>query len=580
MQKVWIVVGCWRALNALVSRSFFQPDEYWQSLEVAHRIVFGYGFETWEWRTTGDHGVGGLLQGGRGGIRSAVHPMMFVPILWTLELLRLDDTALLTVAPRLLQAIFAVGTDWATYKAADRLLGRRYAQVALLCSVTNFFHFQALTRTFSNSVETALTAVALSLWPWPMARQSGNSVAALAAAALACVMRPSNAVIWSYLGCVHLAQAPPLERTSLIRTTLNVGLLAITLSFIIDSLFYGTPTLTPLRFLHENVLNSISLFYGANPAHFYLSQGLVVTLLTQLPFTIHGLYLAMTQDGNPTRHIAGAATFTLVAYSLLSHKEWRFIHPLVPMLNVLASMSLVRLANTDKAATVRFQQRLPVRLSHALALVVALVPAVYLTSFHGLAQISVMNYLRSLPPSELRSAAFLMPCHSTPWQSHLHRPDLEQHRLGGSGEGGRLWFVTCEPPVLGQNATTYRDQSDVFYESPATYLFERFPREVDPEFPPSPVILPDELARLQRDGKTPDWRHEWPSHIVVFEALLQTSVEKQLVSPANSNATLTIRDVLAQNGYVEIKRLWNSVWHEDERRRGDVVVLRWRAREE
>ena len=30
-----------RALNAVLVRTAFAPDEYWQSLEVAHRMVFG-----------------------------------------------------------------------------------------------------------------------------------------------------------------------------------------------------------------------------------------------------------------------------------------------------------------------------------------------------------------------------------------------------------------------------------------------------------------------------------------------------------------------------------------------------------
>lgn len=31
-----------RALNCALVRTSFVPDEYWQSLEVAHRVVFGY----------------------------------------------------------------------------------------------------------------------------------------------------------------------------------------------------------------------------------------------------------------------------------------------------------------------------------------------------------------------------------------------------------------------------------------------------------------------------------------------------------------------------------------------------------
>ncbi|KAK4049576.1 glycosylphosphatidylinositol anchor biosynthesis [Microbotryomycetes sp. JL201] len=484
MQRLWLAVACWRVFNAVVSRSFFQPDEYWQSLEVAHEAVFSYGFKTWEWRSTPNsdamRGLNAVLNGGRGGIRSAVHPMLFVPLLWSLKVLELDDTMLLVF-------------------------------------------------------------------------------------------------IWLYLGCVSVAQSRARDRLLLIRDVIFIGIAALVLSTAVDTWFYGTLTVTPLRFLHENVFNSISLFYGANASHFYLSQGLPITLMTQLPFVVHGAWLAVSMRGSAARHLAGAACFTLSAYSLLSHKEWRFIHPLMPMFSVLASMSLVRLSSNTKSKSLR--SRLPIRQTHLVALLAALIPAVYLTSFHGIAQVNVMSYLRSLPPHQLHSAAFLMPCHSTPWQSHLHRRDLEEPLFGGSGQGGRLWFITCEPPIFGQNATTYKDQSDVFYDSPSTYLVERFPQDVNPGFPPSPAILPGELIQLYERGQVPDWKHEWPSHIVLFQALVDEPVELGLLSRVwvdHEAQNKTLGNLLASKGYVEVKRSWNSLWHEDDRRRGDVIVLQWR----
>jgi phosphatidylinositol glycan class B len=36
-----------RLLNALTIRTFFQPDEYFQSLEPAWKIAFGDGWITW-----------------------------------------------------------------------------------------------------------------------------------------------------------------------------------------------------------------------------------------------------------------------------------------------------------------------------------------------------------------------------------------------------------------------------------------------------------------------------------------------------------------------------------------------------
>jgi GPI mannosyltransferase 3 len=55
--------------------------------------------------------------------------------------------------------------------------------------------------------------------------------------------------------------------------------------------------------------------------------------------------------------------------------------------------------------------------------------------------IEAMDYFRRLRSEELRngSVGFLMPCHSTPWQSYLHRKELE--------DPGRLWAIGCEPPL-------------------------------------------------------------------------------------------------------------------------------------
>ena len=61
-----------RIVIALSTRTFFQPDEYFQSLEPAYHLVFGYGHLTWEWLTPKP-------------IRSIVYPALNVPIYWVLK---------------------------------------------------------------------------------------------------------------------------------------------------------------------------------------------------------------------------------------------------------------------------------------------------------------------------------------------------------------------------------------------------------------------------------------------------------------------------------------------------------------
>lgn len=71
-----------RVFIALVTTTFFQPDEYFQSLEVAHHLVFGYGHLTWEWLSEKP-------------IRSILYPGLNLPIYYALKWLKLDHTILL-----------------------------------------------------------------------------------------------------------------------------------------------------------------------------------------------------------------------------------------------------------------------------------------------------------------------------------------------------------------------------------------------------------------------------------------------------------------------------------------------------
>ena len=61
-----------RVFNALTITTFFQPDEYYQSLEPAWRKVFGYGELTWEWKE---------------GIRGFLYPSVFACLWWILKTL-------------------------------------------------------------------------------------------------------------------------------------------------------------------------------------------------------------------------------------------------------------------------------------------------------------------------------------------------------------------------------------------------------------------------------------------------------------------------------------------------------------
>lgn len=72
-----LAIGC-RVLIALCTRTFFQPDEYFQALEPAYHAVFGYGHLTWEWLAPRP-------------IRSILYPAINMPIYWLLKATHLAD---------------------------------------------------------------------------------------------------------------------------------------------------------------------------------------------------------------------------------------------------------------------------------------------------------------------------------------------------------------------------------------------------------------------------------------------------------------------------------------------------------
>lgn len=98
----------------------------------------------------------------------------------------------------------------------------------------------------------------------------------------------------------------------------------------------------------------------------------------------------------------------------------------------------------------------------------------------------------------------------------------------------------------------YRDQTDVFYDSPITYLNTQFPPRVDRSFPPSPtpISYPGQF--------TVEWKHEWPKYLVLFGALLKDT---------------QVENLLDELGYIQVWESGNGL-EEDPRRRGGVVVLK------
>ncbi|XP_019453890.1 PREDICTED: GPI mannosyltransferase 3 isoform X1 [Lupinus angustifolius] len=486
-----------RIINSLLIQTYFNPDEHWQGPEVAHRIAFGYGHLTWEWKH---------------GIRSYLHPMLFVPLYNLLAFLRLDNPWVMMKAPRLLQSVFSAVGDLYLYKLSAVLFSHHVAKWALFSQLTNWFMFYCFSRTLSNSLETVLTVVSLYYWPCMRSSNKCSFVSrkcGLVVAALACAIRPTSAITWLFIGLLELLKTRD-RLKFLFYEVVPIGILMVGLTCLLDHFMYGKWILVPLNFLKFNFLSSGGDYYGTHKWHWYFTQGFTVMIFSHLPFCIAGIIYSKQWK------FAGLIAWVLGFYSILGHKEFRFVLPVLPIALMFSGYSLAVIEDPGspvyrgKKSSEKNTKCSPKMTLAILFLLVTNIPmALYMSLVHQRGPEDVMNHLAGeAQHGNVRSVLFLTPCHATPYYSMLH------HNLP-------MQFLDCTP----SEEKGVPDESDHFMMDPAPFVSE--------------------------------YAKKWslPSHIVLFD-----SEEQKL------------RNSLISFGYREERRFFNAHFKVDRDLQASIVV--------
>ena len=294
-------------------------------------------------------------------------------------------------------------------------------------------------------------------------------------------------------------------------------------------------TFPPLNFLYFNLSQNLAVFYGHNRWDYYLTEGLPLLLTTITPFAATAVFKAIfdpleTDDTdtkvcrNALRSLALTVIFSVSFLTLISHKEVRFVYPLLPVLHVVAAAQVARFIQTSSK---------PKRVAVLVLILLNILIALYASQIHQRGVIDVIDYLRQQhelrleqDPSSHTAVGFFMPCHSTPWRSHLVYPGID------------AWALTCEPPldVPSDRRSSYLDEADQFYLNPEAWLESN-------------------MRQPGLDAWDTKGKREWPEYVVFFQQL----------EPV-------VRRVLQNTTYKECWRGFNSHWHDDWRRHGDVVA--------
>lgn len=447
---VLFYVTLWRLVSVFVIQTAHVPDEYWQSVEVAHRLAFGYGYLTWEWRE---------------GIRSYVYPFLISIVYRILGFLHLDYVSFLTTSPYILQALLSAFADYRFYVWTKN-------KWALFSLCINWYWYYCAPRTLSNTLETSLTTIALSIFPWRDSASKNNGY--LWIVAFLCAIRPTAAVIWTPL-CLYHVLTTTCSKAALFAEYLVIGIATLATTTLIDTICYGRLVITPLEFLRVNIFNQVGNFYGSEPIFWYFIIGIPVLLGPHCFTFLIGASQVLLHPAKFHRQavMLVAIGWTVAVYSLITHKEFRFILPLLPLF-VCIGTSGTSLLNNGLS---------PLRRKTFMAILTLsnLLPGIYFCLIHQRGSLDAVKILREETATARYydvNILFLTPCHATPFYSHLH-------------ENVTARFLTCEPNLEARE--DYIDEAAEFFTLPMLWLSQNYGDKKDSEMP-THVVLFDKLA--------------------------------------------------------------------------------------
>jgi phosphatidylinositol glycan class B len=341
--RLFLLLCIFRVLNVFLIQSYFDPDEFWQTMEPAYCTVFrpSQGFDcpgfTWEWkRRAPDPSASWIEQGLLGPARtylSVLPTHVFYQVLKTLEL---DSTWMVGRGPMLLYAItVAAPTDLAVWGCAHRLYPHSSSPAivawCLVASLSAWFHAFSLVRTFANGQETVLLMASLVLVsPELLGPRSGPAEQSSGRILRTCGAFLLGGMSVSIRGTAVAAFVPmgillALQETSWIRKICYLffpcalfGLLGIGVALLVDYWFFAFPALPFLGNFHFNVLLDNATLFGTHPWHWYFSAGIPAITGVLLPLLIMDLVAGCWSSGRRNLWII-VGTY-VVALSMNQHK--------------------------------------------------------------------------------------------------------------------------------------------------------------------------------------------------------------------------------------------------------------------
>ena len=314
-----LILGVGAALRvwlALTDDGLSWPDEIYQSLEPAHRLVFGYGMQAWE-----------FLEGAR----NWTLPGLVAALFKLSTLVGLEEPRGYLGVTRSVFGLLGAATAWGSWRlarayGASPLAAGAGASLFALAAVPLYFAPRAMSE--NASALPVVLGLALALAPGA-SRRAGVAGASLLG--LAVLLRLQNGVF-----CVGLLAVLAARRDwRAARDALAVLAGWAFLFGLLDRLTWGRWFHSALVYLDFNVVKNGAATFGTEPFSYYnrvLFRAMGgVTLVT----AVLTLFAARRAPG-----LFGVAAAFYLLHALQPHKALRFLVPSLPLFAALAGVGL------------------------------------------------------------------------------------------------------------------------------------------------------------------------------------------------------------------------------------------------
>ncbi|CAG9583638.1 GPI alpha-mannosyltransferase III [Leishmania major strain Friedlin] len=545
-RRLLLLLLLYRVTLCLTLQTAESPDAWWQSEEVAYKMVFGRGQLTWEWEEA---------------IRSYVFPAIFAAPLLLLKCTGTDTSLTVWASSRCVQALIFFAHDCTMLALAQHLDDLRsglesrrtgrdafsaplsstvsestkakrraptIASTTLAVVVVQWFLVNTGVRSYSNVPESLFVLLSLYQTSYPLF---------LLWAGVACAMRVTAAFaafpIFAMHACRLYGQMGVARHLfiALITVGMAVGISAGVC--FVDYSFYHRLLFTPYNFLKFNCLLGVSKYYGVHAPYWYClalpaMAAPFVFFLAWMPVCWSYVQEAEKHHMSGSRPHPKSTLFsgsssqtlrqeikrwafvgapTLMVYSSLQHKEMRFIYFLLPLLLLISSVVVVLLCTGSPSALK--QSGGVQRRCWCLAVPSAdMVRRLFTLSWVASAVFTIVllyGYRRGAPTlfREIRGSDWhfghletLVRCYGTPGYAQLH------------GKVDRLEWVDCQMRLDAVSGVPEVTQDRLFTEQPKSYALWRYLRlasRVDVE-----DVGKESVGKLSKDAWWREMRRVMP----------------------------------------------------------------------